>query len=77
MEDLERLNKIRETIEKATQKRSRLTGEKEAQTKRQEEIKAQCKEELDIEFDKLSDFKEGKQKEAEEALEKAEKLLGL
>jgi len=74
-QQLERLNKVRSTIEELNQMRSRLIGELSGYKKSLIEIEEECRQKFEIEIDELPDMIDNLEKEAEKSISKAEHLL--
>ena len=74
---IERLTRVREEIDDTKQKRTRFTAELDTHNKQLEKLKQQCRDDFDIEIEQLPDVVKKCKTEADEALQKAEKILGI
>jgi len=76
-EQVRRLGEARAKVEALTKERSRLAGELGAVQKRLAELEAKCKAEFECSVEELPALVEQMKAEAEEALVKAEDILGI
>jgi archaellum component FlaC len=74
---MRRLTTARNKIQEINQRRMKLEGELEVHHKNLAELEKRSREEFDCEVDDLADVVDKLAKEGEEAVAKAEKLLGI
>ena len=74
-EKMERLNRAKANLDELTATKERLCGILETKRARAQELEAKAKKDFDCEIDEIPDLVERLDKEAEEALAKAERLL--
>jgi uncharacterized protein YoxC len=74
---MQRLEEARRKAEEVSRKKERLNGQIEVKRKQLEKLEKKAQDEFDCTIDKIPDMVESLDKEATEALEKAERLLGL
>ena len=74
---MERLETARTKVDELTRKKERLSGELSAKQKLLGELETRAKEEFECEVAEIPDLVESLDKEANEALAKAEALLGI
>lgn len=78
MEDnIQRIQKIKDEIESIKESKSRLTGEIEGNQKRQKELVKELLEKHSISPKEISSTIESLEKQIEESLKEAERILGL
>jgi hypothetical protein len=72
---MERLNRAKDKVDELTRTKERLSGILETKKARVDELERKAKDEFDCEVADIPSLVEKLDKEAEEALQKAEKLL--
>ena len=74
---VQRLDAARQKVDEIKDKRTRLTAQKETHESALNRMEAECKEKFGVSVEELPDAIEKLNAEAEQALSKAEKALGL
>ena len=74
---IDRLNAARQKVEDISRRRERLQGELDVHHKNLAELEEKSREDFDCEVDDLPDLIEKLEREGEEAIARAEKLLGV
>jgi predicted nucleic acid-binding Zn-ribbon protein len=77
MDKMERLKNARAKVEELARKKERISGQLEAKRKRVNELEAKARDEFDCEVNEIPDLVEKLDAEATEALNKAERMLGM
>jgi chromosome segregation ATPase len=72
-----RLNTVRDEIDKVKESRTRLTSQLETHKGQLDKLEKQAQDEFGVGLDELSDTIKKLQSDAENALKKAEKILGI
>lgn len=75
MDKMERLKKASQAVEEMTRTKDRFTGMYDTKKARVEELEKKTREEFECEVADIPDLVEKLDKEAEEALQKAEEML--